>query len=353
MKSESSDSASPLPSHTGILRDETLILRQLLGHYGDVEATLPTLPLSKRANGLHKSPMKDFLFVRLDIDTFQGYEKLLPDHQLHVGISLLDTRDLESALLNPASRDHSQMIMSHQFSVMNSRYSRRASNRFLFGTSQPTTIEELKSKVEALIDADRDIVLVSHGTSSDLKIIHQLNINLANRSLYIIDTNKAAQFPLQLYYRYGLEKLLDALQIPFASLHAAGNDARFCLQALLMLVVRDAERQPLDFSEALIHLLRDVAQQPRPSTAGEIQGPIQEANRQAKIDRKARRIEKRAAKRQRKLLLRAEQEGKVPHAEESEASDDAPSQEQLDEGVAMSSTHVVWLVCAGYTMYQL
>ncbi|KAK2733805.1 qde-2-interacting protein [Colletotrichum kahawae] len=243
------------------------------------------------------------------------------------------------------------MIVSHQFTIGNSRYCKRASNRFLFGTSQPITIEELKPKVEALFDVDRDIVLVSHGTNSDLKIIHQLNINLPSRSLYIIDTNKAAQFPLQLYYRYGLEKLLDALHIPFGNLHAAGNDARFCLQALLMLVVRDAERQPRSCSEALIHLLRDVAQQPRPSTAGEIQGPLEEARRQEKIDQKARRIEKRAARKQRRLLLRAEREGEVPHSEKIEAPEDTPA--QVDEPLSISKIHVIWLICAIYTMCQL
>ncbi|KAK0706844.1 hypothetical protein B0T26DRAFT_596607, partial [Lasiosphaeria miniovina] len=60
---------------------------------------------------------------------------------------------------------------------------------------------------------------------------------------YIIDTAKAAQHPLQLSYRCSLESLLERLDISFRNLQAAVNDVNFVLRALLMLAVRDAERQ--------------------------------------------------------------------------------------------------------------
>ncbi|KAF6787078.1 qde-2-interacting protein [Colletotrichum musicola] len=266
--------------------------------------------------------MRDFLFVGLDVDTFQGYEQLLPDQQLHIGLSTLDTRDLDDAFSNPGSTDRNQLITSYQLTAGNSQYCRRASNRFPFGTSQPTTIEELKAKVESLIPLGRDIVLVSHGTNSDFKIIQQLNIDLPSRALFVVDTNKAAQFPLRLCYRYGLAKLLGVLKIPFANLHAAGNDARFCLQALLMLVVRDAEQQPSSFPEALVQLFRDVAQAPRPPTAGEIQAPIHEANREAKLQKRLRKKAKRAARRQQRMIQRSQQGNVATDTNKVETSED-------------------------------
>ncbi|KAM0333976.1 hypothetical protein ACHAQA_000994 [Verticillium albo-atrum] len=246
--------------------------------------------------------MKDVVFVGLDIDTFQGYETLRPDQQLHVGLSTLDARTLEAILLDPsAEHSYGTVIQSHQFTIGESNYCRQAAKRFLFGTSQPITTAELKPKLEALT-ANRDIVLALHGANSDLKILRQLESDLPSRSLYIIDTNKAAQFPLQLHYRLSLEKMLHALQIPFAHLHAAGNDARFCLQALLMLAVRDVEGVHAGCPLALAQLMRDVAQAPRPPTAGEMQAPMQEANREAKVEKRAKREAKRAARKERRAL---------------------------------------------------
>lgn len=171
----------------------------------------------------------------------------------------------------------------------------------MFEKSEPITISELKPKLEALV-FEKDNVLILHGANSDLKVLHNLDIDLG--SLYVIDTNKAAQFPLQLYYRYSLEKLLEALEIPYAFLHAAGNDAHFSLQALLMIAVRDAERQPDSSHEALIRTLRAISQAPRPLTAAEIQAPIEQARREAKAESRARKKARRAATLERQRLER-------------------------------------------------
>ena len=85
----------------------------------------------------------------------------------------------------------------------------------------------------------RNIILVCHGTDRELKVLRQIDLDL--HPLCIIDTVKAAQYPLQLSYRYSLERLLEELKIPFCNLHTAGNDAHFVLRALLMITVRDAE----------------------------------------------------------------------------------------------------------------
>ncbi|KAK2056362.1 hypothetical protein LY76DRAFT_463114, partial [Colletotrichum caudatum] len=224
------------PPHMGLLRDETLALRQLLGYSNLDSASTSRLP--NLGNKLRQSSIRDFLFVGLDIDTFQGYEQLIKDQQLHVGVSLLDTRVLEDMLLKPTAANYQDAIKSYQFTVGDSAYCKKASKRFLFGSSQPIAISELKPRIDALL-SQRDYILVLHGTDSDFKILRHLAIDLPSQSLYVIDTNKAAQFPLQLYYRYSLEKLLETLEVPFANLHAAGNDAHYCLRALLMITVLD------------------------------------------------------------------------------------------------------------------
>ncbi|KAG7125225.1 hypothetical protein HYQ46_007447 [Verticillium longisporum] len=101
--------------------------------------------------------------------------------QIHIGFSILDTRMLEE-LLQKSSLDRpcDPAIRSYQFT--------------------PIALGDVKPKFESLT-ADRDVVVVLHGADSDLKIIQQLDIDIEETSLYIIDTNKVAQFSLQLYYR--------------------------------------------------------------------------------------------------------------------------------------------------------
>lgn len=289
------ETSADTPAHKGILREETVALRQLLGYGRPTEASLG-LGVPELGTRLPGSPMKDVLFVGLDIDTYQGYEVLIPDQQLHVGVSILDTRrlvelldfELHEGLLASA-------IDSHQFTLGESKYCRRARNRFLFGKSKSVeSIPELKSEVRILVEG-RGAVLVCHSTNCELKMLRNLGLDL--RPLYIIDTNKVAQYALQLHYRYDLGRLLGVLDISYASLHAAGNDARFCLQALLMLAVKDAELgPPVTADNALLRLLEGIAHAPRQLSRGEIEATLAVSRRAAREAKAARKVEKRAAK---------------------------------------------------------
>jgi ribonuclease D len=76
---------------------------------------------------------------------------------------------------------------------------------------------------------NRDVVLVVHVGHQDLWFLKELNIDL--QPIAILDTQKAAQQPLQLCRRYSLEELLVAFNYLFKFLHTAGNDANFTLRA--------------------------------------------------------------------------------------------------------------------------
>lgn len=60
---------------------------------------------------------------------------------------------------------------------------------------------------------NRDVVLVVHSGCQDLWFLKELNIDL--QPIDILDTQNAAQRPLQLYRQYSLEELLVALNCPF------------------------------------------------------------------------------------------------------------------------------------------
>ncbi|KAH6605055.1 hypothetical protein Trco_006762 [Trichoderma cornu-damae] len=98
----------------------------------------------------------------------------------------------------------------------------------------------IAAQISALTQG-RDYVLVAHGAKEDVKFLGNLDASIAAGACYILDTVKAAQYTLQLHYRYSLEKLPGALSIPWDRFrpHAAGNDAFFALECLLMIAARD------------------------------------------------------------------------------------------------------------------
>ena len=206
-------------------------------------------------------------------------------------------------------------IKSFQFTIGDSPYCRRAADKFLFGRSESILISELKPWLEQTV-SERDVVLVIHGAEQDLEVLKNLGIDL--HAVFVVDTVKAAQYPLRLSYRYSLEKLLEVLGIPFTNLHAAGNDAHFALRALLMIVVKDAESQPSTPSiTTLTKTLKAIALGPRPLSHRELLAPQEEARRQGKPKAKQNSESKkdywlkRHAKSKRKTARRLERENQA------------------------------------------
>ncbi|KAE9365221.1 hypothetical protein N431DRAFT_488426 [Stipitochalara longipes BDJ] len=89
-----------------------------------------------------------------------------------------------------------------------------------------------------------DLILVVYGGATDLLFLKAAEIHL--RPLYVVDTQKAAQHPLQLDYRCTIERMLELLKCPFdpEMLHNAGNNANFTLRAMLLIATVDAKNSP-------------------------------------------------------------------------------------------------------------
>lgn len=258
-----------MPPHTGLLRDETLILRWLFDYQESVSlpsgVQQPQFP-SKNPNGVR--------FLSIDIDSLQEDDGAIKN--LHVGISVLDSESLKTPVTSTAGMaTKKQPIESHHYIVGNPKFARGKANRFLFGNPETIPLSGLKDQLE-FFTSNRDIILVFHGGHRELWALRALGIHL--NPLYTIDTVKAAQYPLQLSYRCSLEKLLSELEIPFTALHIAGNDAHFVLRAFLMLAVRDAQRELALAPDALPEKLlnsRATAQAPWPSTKAGIESVSQ------------------------------------------------------------------------------
>lgn len=210
--------------------------------------------------------IKDVLITSIDVDTGGSYEVISPDQSFHIGVSGLGTRCLTEKLDDPR-----EAITSYQFINRETRPCKRAAIGFVFGETELMTLPDIAKRISLLI-RNYDYVLVAHGTGEDVKVLNNIDPGIVNRACYVLDTVKAAQFPLQLYYRYSIENLLDEFGIRYAKLHVAGNDAHFALKALLMIAVRDGRTQELTQSnnedlfcvlDAIVHMHRVICQSGR------------------------------------------------------------------------------------------
>lgn len=271
LKFMGSNETSAMLPHAGLLRDETLILRWLFGYQESV-----SLPSGVQQPQFPSKDPDSVRFLSIDIDSLQEDDGVIQN--LHVGISVLDFESLKTPVATGSTAGlatKKQPIESHHYIIGNPKFARRKANKFLFGNPETIPLSGLKDQLQSFT-SNRGIILIFHGGHRELWALKALDIHLT--PLYTIDTVKAAQYPLQLSHRCSLEKLLSQLEIPFAALHNAGNDAHFVLRAFLMLAVRDAQRELALAPDALPGKLlnsRATAQAPWPSTKAGVEAVSQ------------------------------------------------------------------------------
>ncbi|KAM3547707.1 hypothetical protein ARSEF4850_009855 [Beauveria asiatica] len=320
--------------HLGILREENIALRQMMGYNTDaLEA--PPYKVPQIGQFIPGTSIEDVLVVAIDIDN-PRCRLPLQDQSYHIGLSILDTRCLASRI-----DDVSKTIISYQFTNDNSKSCWTAKKRFLFGETETMLLANLAPRLAELVKG-RDYVLVGHGINEDIKFMNQLHPDIAENAAYLFDTVKVAQFPLKLYYRYSLEKLLDELGIKYANLHAAGNDAHFALKALLVVAVRDGlseqHRETSGHREELFLALEIIAHAPvqLPVWTDEPPPPKVPDQRKKKMGVKA----KGRLKRERRAIRRAFQN--LPFAYTTMASSDEEGPDHSLQGNFKSAAVRSW-----------
>ncbi|TVY62821.1 hypothetical protein LSUE1_G009555 [Lachnellula suecica] len=244
------------PALKGKLREDLLALRHIFG------LDLGRQPLGRSlGHCLPGSLVKDLLIVAIDVEN-PMVTQLEGDTHYEVGISILDTRDMQSSIQDERadSKKSFDLLQTHQYCVGPEKYYKRVIWRYPFGDPKHTFIEVVRSRIKELIRG-RDVILVVHGGRWDLEFLRAASINL--KPLYTIDTQKAAQHPLDLEYRIKSEQLLDVLDMsPFEPglLHVAGNDANFTLRALLLIACLDVCSAPQLLEPAQLDLLFTLEQ---------------------------------------------------------------------------------------------
>lgn len=105
---------------------------------------------------------------------------------------------LSKAEGKPPEQEFQDAIQSFQFTIGNTRYCRKARNRFLFAASETlSTPDDFPSRWATVVPTDRQVVLVVHGGHEDLKVLGNFGVD-CHATICVIDTVKAAQTPLKL-----------------------------------------------------------------------------------------------------------------------------------------------------------
>ncbi|WXC54579.1 hypothetical protein SNK03_000573 [Fusarium graminearum] len=282
---DSAKSTPVEPAHKGILRDETVVLRWIFGYSCNAQLingmSWPGIPQTSVPRGFN-SDVKNLGFLSIDVDHFRVENGVI--QRVEVGVSYLKAQALEELHGKSTQGDDlaSHVIKSYHL-VFGSKVAFSWKNyHFLLGKTRPIKITDLGTFLNGFTRKPYDLVV--HGGWQELSLLSLLNIKL--EPVFVIDTVKAAQFPLQLWYRNSLKELLKESGIPYSHLHIAGNDAHLTLRVFLMIAVRDVEIQ-LE-GENLpdwIPILKAVARSPlppRPLTKHE----ITEAERHTTIEAK-------------------------------------------------------------------
>ena len=237
---DSAKSTPVEPTHKGILRDETVMLRWIFGYCRNAQLidgmNWPDIPWTCGPSCFN-SDIKDVGFLGIDVDHFRVEDGVI--QRVEVGVSYLTAHALQDLHGKCTQGDDlaSRFIKSRHWVFGSKGAFSWKSYQFLFGKAMAIKLTDLGAFLKKF--TKKPYVLVFHGGIQELSLLSLLNIKL--EPVFIIDTVKAAQFPLQLWYRNTLKELLEKFEIPYSQLHIAGNDAHLALRVLLMIAVRDAE----------------------------------------------------------------------------------------------------------------
>lgn len=251
-------------------REETLILRWLFGYYdkGNLpDGTKPPQWPHTLSTWLPQKPRTRFRAATLagiDIDALREKDRM--PIRFHIGISILHTKDLHSLChssspcANPALEN---IIQSHHWAVEDPNYFANDDNRFCFGKHRCMPLSSFNDSLEKLLKRFYPLILVCHGISRERIVLRKLGVDL--KQLFMIDTTKAARYPLREFHDSTLKKLLKDFDIPWAGelLHFVGNDAHFVLRTLLIVAVHDARKELKDVP-AWVPVFEAVARAPLP-----------------------------------------------------------------------------------------
>lgn len=214
----------------------------------------------------------DVIIISIDVEAYERAQGIITE----VGVSTLDTRDLQGTAPGKNAENWRQFVRGRHFRVLEHRnyvnhdFVAGCPENFDFGTSEWVPIRSLPSVLtqcfhepfskpgshtQAPITEDpnnkRNIVLLGHDINQDINYCHKIGFSVLGRSNLIATMDTKAMY--QAYTRdtapRGLGGVMNDFDITAWHLHNAGNDAVFTVYAMLATCVQDAAERGTEASK--------------------------------------------------------------------------------------------------------
>lgn len=142
-------SSQPRKAHKGLLRVDLLVLRHIFSLNHGLHA-LDQDYLKILGLNLPDSDMKDLLIVSLDVKN-PNISQIAKNGHFQIGISVLDTRRLQSSIRKRRGQNAQDLLQTHQFCIGSPKYFKNSSRSFCFGQSKHINLEDLSTTIQDLI----------------------------------------------------------------------------------------------------------------------------------------------------------------------------------------------------------
>ncbi|KAJ4006989.1 hypothetical protein NW752_001071 [Fusarium irregulare] len=217
-------------------------------------------------NRLGETDMKDVRLICIDTDRVRR-QPILPGEwkkritSFHIGIAILDTKDIRDVMTRGINLPRpADLIKTYEFAVQTQP---PEDDTFIFGKTESISLETLK---QMFIEwqSGHDVIGVAYSVRNDLILLKDFNIYL-NQAFWM-DVAQATYPILKTTWAPKLAVLLESLNIQYAKLHSAGNDAHFTMRAMLGLAVLDVIHE-LDYGGThppWCNLATSIARSPLP-----------------------------------------------------------------------------------------
>ncbi|KAI9703587.1 MAG: hypothetical protein M1836_007357 [Candelina mexicana] len=209
---------------------------------------------------------ESIIFISVDVEAYERDHNLITE----VGISTLDTRDLQDLPPGVDGKDWMAKIRARHFRVQeyshlhNKDFVDGCGDRFEFGESEWISIKDASQTIAGCFrypfsattptdvsveqwsdapgggDQKRNIILVGHDVSMDITYLQNMGYNPYNLSnlLEVLDTASLFRVLKRDQSPRALGTILYELDLVGWNLHNAGNDAAYTLQAMIGIAFR-------------------------------------------------------------------------------------------------------------------
>ncbi|KAK6465994.1 good for full dbp5 activity protein 2 [Scheffersomyces coipomensis] len=217
---------------------------------------------------------KSILFC-IDVEAYEMNTNIITE----IGICIYDPRDQLTAMMPTINQIH--IKINEHFDKFNGRFVPNHTVNFNGGTSFVMPITQAATLTQSLINyyffetRNNDIrtCLIGHDVKGDIKWLNTLGVKFPE-NVPIIDSHKLFALT-QGKNGNSLKNALTRVQVPYAFLHNAGNDAYYTLLLVMRLCDPQCRRsfsldvmKPLDINkEGIVPLMHDVSLKSKKSKA--------------------------------------------------------------------------------------